>query len=135
MAVYEVNGQDLLPSESRGRATRPLVDHPITAGDAEGEGIKEFVLRNITGELHVRSVVIQTLEAPFAAEGGTLLHEWSYYDEGREAWSLFAPRHTVRDIGPGRTVRLRSRLKSSAEHTPRSYLGSTSFPYEYVAVG
>ncbi len=135
LAVYETDGRDLLPPATRGRITYPEVTHPITAGDGGGEGIKEFILQNVTSELHVLSVVLQTLETPFAPEGGQLAHEWSYYDTAREAWSAFQPRHTLRDIGPGKTVRIRSRLTASAENTPRSYLGSTQFPYEYVAVG
>lgn len=134
--AFELNGRDALPSTTRGRITYSELTTDLThGGDSPGEGVKEFLLQNVTSEMNVTTLEIRTLEQPFHAQGGTLSAEWSYFDEGKGEWTLYAPSHTVRNLGPGKTLRVRRRTRSPEDAGPFEYLGMTQFPYAYVAVG
>lgn len=139
LMAFELNGRDALPSVTRGRITYSEVVTDLTqsssGSNTPSQGIKEFLLQNVTSEMNVTTLELRTLEQPFHPQGGTLQAEWSYFDEKTESFLPYAPSYTVRNLGPGKTLRVRRRTTSPEGAGPFEYLGQTQFPYTYVAVG
>lgn len=130
LLLLEVNGQDPLPTQVRNNTRRQLAEAPIIYSDESGQGTKEFVLQNSSGDNRAEEVVVTTVAQPYNADFNQyLVEEWSYYDERAKAWTPYANTITINEIPPGRSVRLRTRMLASAGTNPTDFGGTATLRY------
>lgn len=135
LAIYEPNGADYLPSESRNDVQRQLSEANIIYSDTGGEGIRTFMLQNISPTLAAERLRVENLQEPYDPDTGKVLtQQWSHYLKREATWSGWSNTLLIGDLLPGESVQVRMRLSAGADAVPTSYGGNAQFLYEAVTV-
>ncbi len=135
LSILEADAITTPEIQFRGGVPQPLIKVELTFDDEGGEGVSEYVLRNISSNSNARKVHITTAAVPLDPDdGGTLVQEWAFQDPDTDAWGPYRSAVVIDTIEAGMTVRFRTRVIASGTANPTTYRGGVSINYRRSSV-
>lgn len=130
LEIVSSDGRTPLPVQYINGIPQPLVRVDMTYGEEGGEGMSEYVIRNISSNFRAERVQIRSPQPPTDPDSGdTLISEWAYQDVSTRRWFSYSESLNIPVIEPGVSVRLRVRMVASAEASVATYRGSVIVDY------
>jgi hypothetical protein len=112
-----------------------LIKVELTFSEDGGEGVSEYVLRNISSNSVARNVRISTPGPPSDPdEGGSLVQEWAYRMNNDDEYSPYNSVAVIDEITAGDLVRLRTRVLAAGTSNPATHQGSVMIHYLRASV-
>ncbi len=131
LAILHPDGTTALDREIRGGVEQPVIEIDLVYNDNGGEGMAEFIIRNISSNNNALKVEIRTTEDPTDNQSGnTLVQQWDFKPIGATKWNdRWRDSITIESIPPGQFVNLRTRVLATADTEPTTHRGGVLVKY------